>query len=61
MLEELEKKNKRLHEALNKWPHNTEEGRRMRSHYGKRIESIQHFIQLEISRGGKYGNSSSDG
>jgi len=42
--------NRKLHEALNALPHNTPEGRKMRSHYGERIETVQHFIGLEMSR-----------
>ncbi len=32
---------KQLHTALNRWPHNTDEGREMRAHFGQRIEALQ--------------------
>ncbi len=32
---------KKLHVALNRWPHDTDEGREMRAHFGQRIEVLQ--------------------
>lgn len=49
-LEELMETNRKLHESLNKCSWQTAEGIEMRHHLGMRIESVQHYIELEMGR-----------
>ncbi len=42
---------KKLHVALNRWPHDTDQGREMRSHFGQRIEALQ-VVYERLAEGG---------
>ncbi len=49
---ELRQTIKQLHTALNRWPHNTPEGREMRAHFGQRIEAAQQTWERLAEREG---------
>ncbi len=43
---------KKLHVALNKWPHNSPVGREKRSHFGRKIEALQVAYERMEEAGG---------